>query len=64
LIVEPQLDRDATVADVHTAVEQARKIYALQNAQDKLGLYEPWDFTRLPATTQDWIIQWMAKTMK
>ncbi len=64
LIVEPQLDRDATVADVHTAVEQARKIYALQNARDKLGLYEPWDFTRLPATTQDWIIQWMAKTMK
>ena len=62
LIVEPQLDRDATVADVHAAVEQARKIYSLQNAESKLGLYEPWDFTRLPAMTQDWIIQWMAKT--
>ena len=64
LIVEPQLDRDGTPADVHTAVEQARKIYAMQNAQDNLGLYEPWDFTRLPNATQDWIIQWMAKTMK
>lgn len=64
LIVEPQLDRDGNPADVHTAVEQARKIYALNNAEDKLGLYEPWDFTRLPAATQDWIIQWMAKTMK
>lgn len=64
LIVEPQLDRDGTPADVHTAVEQARKIYALNNAEDKLGLYEPWDFTRLPDATQDWIIQWMAKTMR
>jgi pimeloyl-ACP methyl ester carboxylesterase len=64
LIVEPQLDRDGNVADVHAAVEQARKIYALNNAESNLGLYEPWDFTRLPAATQDWIIQWMSKTMK
>ncbi len=64
LIVEPQLDRDGTPADVHAAVEQARKVYAMQNAESNLGLYEPWDFTRLPAATQDWIIQWMAKTMK
>ena len=62
--MEPQLDRDGTPADVHAAVEQARKIYAMQNAEGNLGLYEPWDFTRLPAATQDWIIQWMAKTMK
>ena len=64
LIVEPQLDRDGTPADVHSAVEQARKIYSLQNADSNLTLYEPWDFTRLPNATQDWIIQWMAKTMK
>jgi hypothetical protein len=49
---------------VHTAVEQARKIYALQNAEGKLDLYEPWDFTRLPAVTQDWIIQWMGRTLR
>jgi pimeloyl-ACP methyl ester carboxylesterase len=64
LIVEPQLDRDGTPAEVHTAVEQARRIYALQNADSNLGLYEPWDYTRLTNATQDWIIQWMAKTMK
>lgn len=64
LIVEPQLDRDGTAADVHAAVDRARKVYAMQNADDKLGLYEPWDFTRLPAATQDWIVQWMASTVK
>jgi pimeloyl-ACP methyl ester carboxylesterase len=64
LIVEPQLDRDGTPADVHSAVEQARKIYALQNAGNNLGLYEPWDFTRLPNATQDWIIDWMKKTIR
>jgi pimeloyl-ACP methyl ester carboxylesterase len=64
LIVEPQLDRDGTPAEVHTAVEQARKIYALQHADSNLGLYEPWDYTRLTNATQDWIIEWMAKTMK
>ena len=64
LIVEPQLDRDGTPADVRSAVEQAKKIYALHGAEEKLGLYEPWDFTRLPAATQDWIVQWMAKSLK
>ena len=64
LIVEPQLDRDGNVADVHAAVEQAKKIYALNGAEDKLGLYEPWDFTRLPAATQDWIVQWMGKMVR
>jgi pimeloyl-ACP methyl ester carboxylesterase len=64
LIVEPQLDRDGTPADVHTAVEEARRIYALQNAGNNLGLYEPWDFTRLPNATQDWIIDWMKKTIR
>ncbi|HVW07233.1 MAG TPA: alpha/beta fold hydrolase [Bryobacteraceae bacterium] len=64
LIVEPQLDRDGTPADVHTAVDQARKIYELQNAGNNLALYEPWDYTRLPNATQDWIIDWMKKTVK
>jgi len=64
LIVEPQLDRDGNVADVHAAVEQAKKIYALNGAEDRLGLYEPWDFTRLPAATQDWIVQWMGKMVR
>jgi len=64
LIVEPQLDRDGTPADVHTAVEQARRVYTLENAGDNLGLYEPWDYTRLTNATQNWIIDWMKKTLK
>jgi pimeloyl-ACP methyl ester carboxylesterase len=63
-VVQPQLDRDADVADVHAAVEQARKIYSLYNASDKLMLAEPWDYNRLPEATQDKIIEWMGTTMK
>ena len=49
--------------DVHAAVEQARKVYALYGAADKLALHEPWDYNRLPDATQDWIIQWMNGNM-
>ena len=63
LVVEPQLDRDATPADVHLAVEQAKRVYALYGAAPKLALQEPWDYNRLPAKTQDEIIQWMAANL-
>ena len=59
LVMEPQLDRDGTSADVRAGVEQARKVYSLYNAKDKLALYEPWDYTRLPEKSQDWIVEWM-----
>ena len=42
LVVQPQLDRDAAPAEVHAAVEQARKVYALYGADTRLGLDEPW----------------------
>jgi pimeloyl-ACP methyl ester carboxylesterase len=64
LVVQPQLDRDANVADVRAAVERARKVYAAQGAADRLGLHEPWDYNRLPEVTQDWIVQWMGKTLQ
>ncbi len=64
MIVQGQLDRDATPGDVHTAVEQARKIYTLYNASDKLALEEPWDYNRLPEVTQDKVIGWMGQNMK
>jgi len=64
LVVQPQLDRDATPADVHSAVEQARKVYGLYGSADHLALYEPWDYNRLPDKTQDWIIDWMSKNAK
>ncbi len=64
LVMEPQLDRDGTPADVKTAVEQAKKVYGLYGAVDKLALYEPWDYTRLPEKSQDWIVQWMGATLR
>jgi hypothetical protein len=59
MIVEPQLDRDGTPADVHAAVDRAKKAYQLQGAPTKLALSEPWDYTRLPDQTQNEIIRWM-----
>ena len=64
MIVQGQLDRDATPADVHAAVDQARKVYGLYGAADKLALDEPWDYNRLPEATQDRVIDWMGKNMK
>jgi pimeloyl-ACP methyl ester carboxylesterase len=64
LIMQPQLDRDATPADVHAAVEQARKVSSLYGDPEKLGLYEPWDYNRLPEKSQDHLIEWMGANMR
>jgi pimeloyl-ACP methyl ester carboxylesterase len=64
LVVQPQLDRDATPADVHSSVEQARKVYGLYGSADHLALYEPWDYNRLPDKMQDWIVDWMSRNAK
>jgi dienelactone hydrolase len=63
LIVQPQLDRDATPADVETAVNQARRVYTLYGAADKLAIDEPWDYNRLPNKTQDEIVKWMGTNL-
>jgi pimeloyl-ACP methyl ester carboxylesterase len=59
LVVQPQLDRDATPTDVRPAVGQAGTVYALYGAAAKLALEEPWDYNRLPDKTQDGIVKWM-----
>jgi hypothetical protein len=63
-ILAPQFDRDATPAEVKSAVEQAKKVYGLYNAADKVLLDEPWDYNRLPLGTQDRVIKWMAEQLK
>ena len=63
-IVQPTLDRDANPADVHAAVDQAAKVFALYGAKDKLALDEPWDYNRLPNAVQDRAIAWMKENMK
>ena len=64
LVVEPQLDRDATPADVEAAVNQARQVYALYGAQDNLAIQQPWDYNRLPNNTQNDAIQWMGTNLR
>lgn len=59
LVVQPARDRDATPADVRTAVSNAKKIYTLQGAGNKIALQEPDDYARFPASTQDKVIEWM-----
>lgn len=59
LVVQPSMDRDATPADVHAAVERARQAYALHGAAAKLGLDEPNDYQRFPAATQNRAIEWL-----
>ncbi len=58
-IVSPALDRETNPADVHAAVEQARKIYTFYNAADNLTVQEPWDYSRLPDSMQDKAIGWL-----
>jgi pimeloyl-ACP methyl ester carboxylesterase len=64
LVVEPLLDRDATPADVQTAVDQAKKVYSLYGATAKLESRQPWDYNRLPEKTQDEIVQWMKENLR
>jgi pimeloyl-ACP methyl ester carboxylesterase len=64
LVVQPQLDRDATPADVKSAVDQAKRVYELYGSAGKLELQEPWDYNRLPTKTQDEIVKWMGTNMK
>ena len=59
MIVSPQLARDANPKDVHDAVKAARQVYTLYGAADCLRLAEPWDYTRLPTTTQNEAIKWL-----
>ncbi len=63
-VLSPQFDRDATPADVKKAVDQAKKVYSLYNADGNLMLDEPWDYNRLPQATEDRMIQWMKEKMK
>ena len=59
LVVQPQVARDGTPADVHATVLAARRVYALYGAADRLALDEPDDYARLTAATQDRAIQWL-----
>lgn len=59
LVVEPQLDRDASPKDVENAVTQAKQVYTLYGAGEKLGIQEPWDYNRLPNYMLDGAVDWL-----
>jgi dienelactone hydrolase len=63
-VFNPIYNRDATIKDVRDAVAQARKVYGLYRAADKLVLDDPWDYFRLSSAAQDRIIQWMSQTLR
>ena len=62
-VVQPQMDRDATAADVHAAMERARKVYALDHASEALALDEPNDIARFSGPMQDRAIAWLSRQL-
>jgi hypothetical protein len=64
LVVQPLLDRDAVPDEVAGAIRQARQVYALYGAQDKLQLLDPWDYNRLPNNVQNDAIDWMKTNLR
>jgi dienelactone hydrolase len=61
LVVQPQYDRDADIADVRIAVKRAQAIYNFSQSGNNLVLQEPDDYARLTDATQDHIIEWVKK---
>ena len=61
-VLNPQLDRDDTAADVDAAVKQAGKVYALYGASDKLTISSPWNYNQLTNDEQDAAITWLTST--
>jgi dienelactone hydrolase len=63
-VVNPQYDRGANYQDVHAALGEARKVFALYQAEDRLQTDEPWDYDRMSGNAQDRIVKWMRENMK
>ena len=65
-VFEGALDKDRKerlTADVHAAVERARKVFSLYDAAGKLTLDEPQDYGRLPTATQNRAVDWLKKQL-
>jgi dienelactone hydrolase len=60
LVVAPQLDRYAPVAEVRRTVDAARARYKAAGRENALALETPLDFNRLPAATQELVFDWLA----
>jgi len=62
LVVAPELDRYAPLANVRRAVEGAADVYQLFDKADALTLDTPFDFNRLSRDTEHRAFDWLART--
>ncbi len=61
LIVAPELDRYARVADVRRELESSRRVYDLLGHPEALQFETPRDFNRFPRSTQEHAFDWIAR---
>jgi pimeloyl-ACP methyl ester carboxylesterase len=62
LVVAPELDRYAPIANVRRSVEAAASVYALYGHRDALTLDVPFDFNRLTRDTEERAFDWLVRT--
>jgi hypothetical protein len=61
LVVAPELDRFAPVADVRREVAAARSVYRMLGSENALELRTPRDFNRFPRELQEEIFDYLAE---
>lgn len=59
LVIAPAMDKDANLEHVEAAVTNARSIYSLYNAQDKLNIFVPDDYSKFSPEMQEKAYQWL-----
>ena len=64
LVVSPQLDRDAVLADVTQAVEAARQAFALYGKAERLKQVSPETINQFWPSTQQLVIDWLNEQSK
>ncbi|MEJ2009304.1 MAG: alpha/beta fold hydrolase [Acidobacteriota bacterium] len=60
LLVAPELDRYARVADVKREVKSSRKVYDLLGHAEALQFETPMDINRFPRSLQEHVFDWIA----
>lgn len=64
LVVAPELDRYAPVADVRQEVDAARRVYRLLGREGALELWTPRDFNRFPRKLQEQVFDYIANAAR
>jgi len=63
LSIAPVMDKDAHLQDVQECVEQARKIYDLYAASDKIQIFSPDDYNRLSPEMREKTYEWLQERL-